>query len=185
MAIDLRVTYRDFSPPMLAEERIQKRVKKLERLFPRIVSCHVVASELHRAHKKGALYNIHLDVVIPGHELAAAHDRHDRHSHQDFYVALRDAFDALERQLHAHTERKRADVPVHEIILNGHVTKLFPDYGFIETLGGEEYYFHANAVMSDQFEKLTVGRDVRFAAAEEISEFGAHAISVRLIKKHA
>ena len=50
MPIDLQITYRDFPPPLLAEKRIRIRVNKLERLFPRIISCHVVAEESHRNH---------------------------------------------------------------------------------------------------------------------------------------
>ncbi len=183
MAIDLRVTYRDFKPPILAEKRIQKRVDKLERLFPRIVSCHVIVSELHRAHKKGKHYNVHIDVLIPGTELVAAHDHHDRRSHEDFYVALRDSFDSLERQIKSHTERMRPSGSSQEIVLRGQVVKLFPDYGFIETVGGDEFYFHANAVTGEDFEKLSEGAEVRFSAAEETSEYGSHARSVRPVKK--
>lgn len=114
MSIDLQTTYRDFAPPLLAEKRIRKRVEKLERLFPRIISCNVVAEERHQRHHKGKLYGVHVYVSVPGGEIVASREHHDRHSHEDFYVAMRDAFDALESQLRTHAERARGDVKAHD-----------------------------------------------------------------------
>lgn len=105
MSIDLQMTYRDFPPPLLAEQRIRKRIEKLERLCPRINSCHLVAEESHRQHRKGKLYSVHVIVDVPGGEIIASRDHHEKHSHENFYVAMRDAFDALERQLRGYVER--------------------------------------------------------------------------------
>jgi len=127
MPIDLQTTYRDFPPPPLAEERIRNRVGKLERLFPRIISCHVVAEESHQSHHKGTLYSVRINVAIPGGEIAATRDHHDKHDHEDFYVAMRDAFDALERQLRAHAERRRGEVKSHEKDLPDNVSEPFPE----------------------------------------------------------
>lgn len=107
MPIELQTTYRDFPPPLLAEKRIRNHVDKLERHFPRIVSCHVIAEETHRRHHKGKLYSVHINVTVPGGDIVASRTHHDDRSHEDFYVAMRDAFEALERQLRAHTDRKR------------------------------------------------------------------------------
>jgi ribosomal subunit interface protein len=119
MPVDLQITYRDFPPPLLAEKRIRHRVEKLERLFPRVIACHVVAEESHQSHQKGVLYSVRVNVTVPGGDIVASRDHHDKHSHEDFYVAMRDAFDALERQLRSHAERKRGDVRAQE--------KAFPD----------------------------------------------------------
>ena len=127
MAIDLQTTYRDFPPPLLAEKRIRNRVEKLERQFPRIVSCHVVAEESHQSHHKGTLYGVRINVVIPGGEIVASRDHHDKHGHEDFYVAMRDAFDAMERQLRSHSERKRGEVKSHEKVLPDNIAGSFPE----------------------------------------------------------
>lgn len=110
MPIDLQTTYRDFPPPLLAEKRIRNRVEKLERLFPRIIACHVIAEEAHQRHHKGTLYGVHVNVTVPGGEIVASREHHDKHSHEDFYVAMRDAFDALERQLRSHAERQQDEI---------------------------------------------------------------------------
>lgn len=129
MPIALQTTYRDFPPPLSAEKRIRNRVDKLQRLFPRIISCHVVAEESHQSHHKGKLYSVHVNVVVPGGEIVASRDRHDKHDHEDFYVAMRDAFDALERQLRSHAERKRGDVKSHEKNIPENVVEPFSDKG--------------------------------------------------------
>lgn len=105
MSIDLQTTYRDFPPPLLADNRIRKRVEKLERLCPRINFCHLVAEESHQQHHKGKLYSVHITIDVPGGEIVASQDHHEKHSHEDFYVAMRDSFDAVERQLHTYLER--------------------------------------------------------------------------------
>ena len=184
MTIELQTTYRDFPPPLLAEDRIRKRLEKLERLYPRIISCHVVAEESHRRHHKGKLYSVRINVAVPGGEIVANRDHHDKHGHEDFYVAMRDAFDALERQLTSHAERLRGDVKFHETPLHGNVTKLFPDYGFIQSADGQEIYFHANSVVDGRFEKLEEGAQVRFVAAEKESEHGPQATTVQPVGKH-
>lgn len=105
MPVELQTTYRDFPPPLLADGRIRKRLEKLERMYPRIISCHVVAEESHRQHHKGKLYSVHVRLDIPGGELIASQEHHDQHGHEDFFVAMRDAFDALERQLQSRPKR--------------------------------------------------------------------------------
>lgn len=184
MTIDLQTTYRGFSPPLLANERIRKRVEKLQQLYPRIMSCHVVTEEAHRRHHKGKLYSVRIDVTLPGGEVVVNRDRHDRHSHEDFFVAMRDAFDALENQLRSYGERQRGDVKSHEVPPHGTVTKLFPDYGFIQSADGEEIYFHANSVVDGGFDKLETGVEVRFAVAEREGEKGPQATTVQPVGKH-
>lgn len=184
MPIELQTTYRGFSPPLLANERIRKRVEKLEQLYPRIISCHVVAEESHRRHHKGKLYNVRIDLSIPGGELVANKEHHDKHSHEDFFVAMRDAFDALENRLRSYGERQRGEVKTHEAPPHGRVTKLFPDYGFIESAEGLEIYFHANSVADDKFASLEVGSEVRFDMLEGEGEKGPQASTVQLIGKH-
>lgn len=43
MTANLQITFRDFPPPLLAEERIREWVDRLGKLHPRITSCRIVA----------------------------------------------------------------------------------------------------------------------------------------------
>jgi cold shock CspA family protein len=66
----------------------------------------------------------------------------------------------------------------------GQVTKLFPKdgYGFLETVGGREVYFHKNSVLDGGFGLLKAGVRVRFS--EEEGEKGPQASSVLPLHPH-
>jgi cold shock CspA family protein len=62
------------------------------------------------------------------------------------------------------------------------VAKIFAEegYDFIRTLDGtQELYFHRNSVLHDDFERLAVGTEVRFAPEE--GEQGPQASSVQIV----
>lgn len=107
MTNPLRITFRDIPPSEAVEQRIRQRAERLERVNGRITSCHVVVEAPHRHHKKGFAYNVRIDLTLPGHEIVVNREPAQRSSHQDLYVAVRDAFDAAHRQLEEHS-RKRA-----------------------------------------------------------------------------
>lgn len=183
MEIEPQITYRDFDPPMLAEERIRERIDKLERIFPRIIACQVVAETQARQHQTGNLYHFRVDVSVPGDELVVNKRQNDNHAHEDFFVAMRDAFDAMERQLRARAAKMRGETKTHVPPPHGRITRLFDDYGFIEPPGRAEVYFHANAVIEARFGELEVGQEVWFNAAENESDKGPQATMVRPASK--
>ena len=64
------------------------------------------------------------------------------------------------------------------------IEKLFAEegYGFIRALDDDrQFYFHRNSVLHDDFERLTIGTEVRFAA--EQGEDGPQASSVQVVSK--
>ncbi len=102
MQIPLQITIRDMAHSDALDARIREKVAALERLQPRITSCRVTVGEASR--RPDRQYEVHVDVRIPGHgEIVATRP----HAH-DVYVALRDAFDAVTRQLEeaSHAEGK-------------------------------------------------------------------------------
>jgi ribosome-associated translation inhibitor RaiA len=101
-------------PSEAIESMIRERAARLERFHDRIVRCHVVVDMPHRHHKKGRLYTVRIDVTTPTGEFVATRDPSRDHSHEDFNVVVRDAFDALSRQLEDEVRRRRGDVKTHE-----------------------------------------------------------------------
>src|SRR5690606_9101707 len=87
-----------------------------------------------------------------------------REPNEDVYVALRDAFDAAKRQLEDYGRRQRGEVKSHAPVLHGKVVRLIPgeDYGFVETSGGQELYFHRENLANNNFEQLEEGSEVQF-----------------------
>jgi ribosome-associated translation inhibitor RaiA len=113
MSVNVQITFRDFSPPQLAEERIRERFSRLEAIYPSITACRVIAEAPHRQHKKGNLYSVHIELMVPGGEVAVNREHNDKHAHEDFFVAMRDAFNAAERQLRERSQRIQGKVKTH------------------------------------------------------------------------
>ncbi|MFO0996085.1 MAG: ribosome-associated translation inhibitor RaiA [Alphaproteobacteria bacterium] len=184
MQVPLQITFRGLDPSDAIRAKIEERVERLERFHGRITGCRVVveASDKHR--HKGHLYNVRVDVTVPGSEVATNRAPAKAQDHQDVYVAIRDAFDATERRLEDHLRRVRGDTKTHEAQPHGRVIKLFPEreYGFIESSDGREVYFHRNAVTDDAYDRLSVGTTVRFT--EIAGEEGAVASTVHIVGKH-
>jgi ribosomal subunit interface protein len=93
------VTFRDIERSEAVEQRVRERAERLGRLSDRITSCHVVIQAPHRHHHKGMLYDVRIQLHVPGHELVVSREGSDNHAYEDVYVVVRDAFDAAERKL--------------------------------------------------------------------------------------
>ncbi len=113
MQLPLQITYRGLTSSESIEAKVRRRVEKLEQLCSNITSCRVVIESPHHHHHKGNTYRVAIDLIVPDGELAVNHGSHD-HSHEDVYVAIRDAFDALGRQLQSLMHKKRGDVKHHD-----------------------------------------------------------------------
>jgi ribosomal subunit interface protein len=112
MKIPLQVTFRDMPPSDAVENRIREKADKLGRFYDRIVHCRVVVEMPQRHKHQGKLHCVRIDLSVPGAELVANHAKHE-----DLYVALRDAFAAITRQLEDFARRQRGDVKTHAIAL--------------------------------------------------------------------
>lgn len=180
------ITFHNLDHSPAVEELVRDRLDKLERAFDRIISCRVVIERSERRHRKGNLFAVRISINVPGQQIAVKRAGPKDHAHEEINVALRDAFDAAERQLEDHARRVRGDVKRHEVPLHGKVVRLFPeeDYGFIETAEGQEVYFHRNSVTEAAFDKLEVGGEVRLVVAEKESGKGPQASTVQPIGKH-
>jgi ribosomal subunit interface protein len=184
MEVPLQITFRDMAPSPAVEARIREKAAKLERYFDRITSCRVVIEARNRHQRQGKLYNVRIDLHVPGETVMVDHTGRGNHAHEDIYVAIRDAFDAAARRLEDHARRVRGEVKTHDAPPHGKVVRLFPDHGFIETSDGQEIYFHQNSVANDGFNRLEVGTEVRLVIVDGESANGPQASTVTPIGKH-
>ena len=97
MQIPLQITLRNIAKSEAVELAIRKRVEKLDRFHPKIVSCRVVVEIPSRHKQQGKEFVVRLDITVPGSEIVITHDHHE-----DLYAALHDAFHAAQRRLEAH-----------------------------------------------------------------------------------
>ncbi|MGE0746076.1 MAG: HPF/RaiA family ribosome-associated protein [Rhodospirillales bacterium] len=113
MAIPLDITFKGIDPSPAVEARVRERTARLERFHPRIGHCTAVVEAPHRHQHKGRIYSIRLDVRVPGGDIVVNREPGQDHAHEDIMVAVRDAFDAMERQLEDRARRQRGDVKTH------------------------------------------------------------------------
>lgn len=186
MQVPLQITFRNLATSSAVEEKIRERVAELEHFDRSIISCRVVIEEPNRHQREGRLYHIRVDLKVPGREIVVKRDPSEHAAHEDIYVAVRDCFDAVRRQLEDHARRRRGDTKAHAVPDHGRIGKLFAekDYGFIDTGDGMEVYFHRNSVAGAGFDKLVVGDEVRFSMHSGEGEKGPQASGVVAIGKH-
>lgn len=79
------------------------KAAKLELFCPAIMACRVTIEQPHRHRQQGRSFSVRVDLTLPDHELAA-----NRAEHEDVYVALRDAFDDMRRQVEDTMRRMQA-----------------------------------------------------------------------------
>ena len=184
MRLPLQVSFRHMEHSDAIEAKIGERAEKLNHFYDDIMSCRVVVEPAHKHKHKGNLYQVHIDVTVPGRELVVTREPDAQQAHEDIYVSIRDAFNAMERQLEDYIRIQRGKVKVHETPTHGSVSHLMPDedYGIITTPNGREIRFHRNSVVNAKFTDLKIGDEVRLN--EEQDEEGPRATTVYLIGKH-
>lgn len=167
MDAPLEIRFHNLDPSTAMEAAIRERVDRLDRLYPRLTRCLVAVEAPHRQHRKGNQWEVHIDLWVPGAHLAVTREPHrlrDRYAHPDVYAAMRDAFDAAERQLLDYKRQINGEVKLHEEFFHGQVAALMPerDHGFILTNTGGQLYFHRNSLMEGAFEDLAPGQAVHY-----------------------
>jgi ribosome-associated translation inhibitor RaiA len=155
------------------EEWIRNEADKLDEFYNRIMACRVVVEIPSRHRKFGGLYHIRIDLTVPGGELVVKREPSLHRSirqkgerkiakhlevnvpHRELRQAIDDAFKEMGRRLQDYARRQRGDVKRHEQAPSARVSKLFPEegYGFLETPGGREIYFHRNSVLDRQIRR--------------------------------
>lgn len=161
MKIPFEITVRDIEMTPAIEDRIHQKVEKLSQYYPRIEICKIVVESAQKKKHQGNLYNVNIEINVPGKLLTV-----NKQPDEDLYVAIRDAFQAMYRQLETYAQKQRGEIKNHMEMKRGYVDRLFTDYGFIKSHDGNEYYFHESHVQSPAFDELKIGAMVSFIEVE-------------------
>src|SRR4051812_48068488 len=97
----IQVTIRDVPHSGALEDHIEKKAEKLTRFYQRINSCRVVVEQSQKHKHQGKLFRVCVDLTVPGKELVV-----NRKKNEDVYLAIRDAFSAIERQLEDYARKQ-------------------------------------------------------------------------------
>jgi cold shock CspA family protein/ribosome-associated translation inhibitor RaiA len=183
MQIAPEIIFHDVDRTEWVHNYILERVQRLDRFAGGITRCRVTLSAEQASHNKGNRYSVMVEVRLPpNHDIAAKKQKIIREWHTQLPALINLAFGAIEKQLKRTAQLRRADVKSRDGEPRGLIEKLSPDgYGFIRTFDNREVYFHRNSVLHGDFERLTIGTEVRFS--EEEGEDGLQASSVQVVAK--
>lgn len=187
MQTPLEIRYHGLSPSPALSEKISNKVEKLEKFFNRITGCTVTVELPSQRKTKGNKFKVVIELEVPQEILVVNRASADASDHDDAYVAIRDAFEAMQRRLQDYvSKRLQHEGKQHygeSESSNGSISRLVLEdgFGFIMTDSGEEIYFHENSILNDDFERLNVGERVRFHA--EDGDKGRKATSVTVTSK--
>jgi ribosomal subunit interface protein len=174
--LPVQITVRDMQSSSALESHLRKKAMKLSQYCHHINSCRIVIHVPQKHKHQGKLFSVCIDLTVPGKELVV-----NRKLDEDVYVAIRDAFQALQRQLESYSRKRRGDVKVHEMVMQGQIKKIFFDegYGFIQGTDGSEYYFSPTNLSNSSFDQLELGDIVQFIGVPESEGMQAHRVVVK------
>jgi ribosomal subunit interface protein len=108
-AANHEITYHNLDTSPALNEDINKRLKKLERYSSDITRIRVVIDCPHNHKHKGKSFHVAIEISTKGSIIPVGHDDTSVH------IAVRDAFEAAERQLKSHAERSAPRKRSHTI----------------------------------------------------------------------
>lgn len=113
MSNEFQIVFHNIDQSDALTDSVNKRVEKLRRYNGDIIGGRVVLDSPHNNHHKGKVYSVTLELHTPNKEVVVTQEQHDNHAHEDLYVAIRDAFNAAERQLKS-VDKKHRKQAVHK-----------------------------------------------------------------------
>jgi ribosome-associated translation inhibitor RaiA len=181
MQVPLEIAYHNVEKSDWIERQIRDRAAKLERIYKRLTACRVRVESSDREGHPEKLVTVRIELSVPGKTLVvtnAPHRPEERYRDPNSQIAIRDAFDAAERQLKSFKEQISGEVKTHAEEFRGQVSAIIPDadHGFILNNQGSSLYFHRNSVISDDFDQLKPGDPVHYV--ETVGDTGPIATKV-------
>ena len=171
----LNIHFHGMDASAAVETKAREFADKLDAMAPDLMACRVNI-DLEQKHKQqGRPYGVRIDLTLPGHELVV-----NKVQDEDVYVALRDAFDNMRRQLDEVVRIRRGQEKLHALPLHGEVVRLddVTGTGFIRTPDGDEYYFSRDNLVDTPFEHVQPGSTVQFIP--EVGKQGRQAKRISL-----
>ena len=107
MQTPVQLTFRSMPHSDALAAHLRERAEKLEHLFDRIVSCHVVIELSGHDHRHGDRCRFGVHVGLPGREVLVTHSAAEDHDHPDAFAAADRAFDDVERRVAHWVKRQR------------------------------------------------------------------------------
>ena len=188
MQVPLEIAFHNITSAKWAEALIHARVDELGEIYLRLISCRIRVDQRAKNSAGTIPPVVRIELGIPGHkELVVSHEpEHLERKFQrpDLRNAIHEAFRIAERRLRDLKEQRerRTREPHHDSVNQalGQVAELTPErnQGFLLTKEGGLLYFHRNAILTGDFDKLRRGDEVYYV--EDVGDTGPMATKVRV-----
>ena len=103
----MTITFRDMPPSDALKEAIDKKIARVKKHFRTVTTVDVTVQAPHKHQHKGKIYGCHIEARLPHKDPCVIGRDNDHHAHEDPFVAVRDAFAALEKRLEHLTAQQR------------------------------------------------------------------------------
>lgn len=185
MDVPLELAFDGLDHSDWAEAEIRRRVAKLAKRHERLTAVRVRVGLDGRPHRGGNVFAVRIELSVPGPgpDLIVSQEPHrarEKYREPTLRSAIRDAFEAAERQLTGVKRQMNGEgKPAHEVELRGEVSQTFPeaDHGFLLSAAGSQLYFTRDAVLRGNFDALAPGDPVYYV--ETVGDTGPIAKKVR------
>jgi len=109
MSEAISIVFRDAPHSPTLEATIRRKSERLMRLHRGLSACRTTVQSVPTHHNAGPTYNVRIELHIPGAGLVVGRDDHAPDgSHENPYVAARDAFRTAKRVLQEHLRKHRS-----------------------------------------------------------------------------
>jgi ribosome-associated translation inhibitor RaiA len=161
----LEIAFHNMESSPALEAELRQRFEKLNKLCDRLTACRISVEALHKQHRTGNVYEVHIDMLVPGGELVVSRSPHrakQKYASPDVYTSICDAFQAAERQLKKYNRQLSGEIKQHAAEFFGQVAEMHPeaDWGYLIDNTGQLLYFHRNSVIDGSFDDLKRGDSV-------------------------
>ncbi len=103
MQIPLQIRMQGLPRSPALDARIRECAARLDEFNSHVTSCRVAVEAVGRRHRHGREFRVSVEVHSPGGKVAVS----SMQRNQDAQVAVRDAFEAVRRQVAAYVEQRR------------------------------------------------------------------------------
>ncbi|MFP4376014.1 MAG: HPF/RaiA family ribosome-associated protein [Spirochaetales bacterium] len=185
MQIPLEVSFRDVEHTDQLDQLIEYQASRLDKFHSHIMGCHIAVEKPQEHVSSGRPWRVRLDITVPrSNEVVVVKDSGKGDMHEPLEAVIRDAFDTAERNLKSLKEQQRNEVKANAMDQAvGIVSKILHEegYGFVKDPSEQDIYFHKNAVLESDFDRIEEGTAVWYVA--EVGDDGLQATSVRIHDK--
>src|SRR5688572_14749874 len=119
MNVPPQVIFHDMDRSQWIEDYVLERIAHVDKIVDGLTSARVTLTRSQGSHQHGNEYRITIEVRFPPHhDLAARKERNVGDAQMELRPLIKQAFEALEKQVKEAVAKRRNDVKAHDFIQN-------------------------------------------------------------------